>query len=141
MLNSSNYTLDDVIFSKQWNLQLNQNKSCNYRPKESHTTVLPKPKHPLKIHVWAAISKRSASTIRLFEGVMDSEFYTKVILKETLVPFIEKRFGPNHWFQQGNDPKHTSRCTKEFMQDHGINWWNVWPAGKFILFINLIGLI
>lgn len=48
------------------------------------------------------------------------------------MPFIEKTFGPNHRFQQDNDPKHTSRRAKEFMEDHGINWWNVWPAGKLI---------
>lgn len=131
-LSDSNDSLDDVIFSDECSVQLNQNKTCNYRPKESHATVLPKPKHPLKIHVWAAISKRGASTIRLFEGIMDSEFYTNIILRDTLVPFIEKTFGPNHRFQQDNDPKHTSRRAKEFMEDHGINWWNVWPAGKLI---------
>lgn len=67
---------------------------------------------------------------------MDSEFYTNIILRDTLVPFIEMTFGPNHRFQQDNDPKHTSRHAKEFMEDHGINWLNVWPAGKSFFFLN-----
>lgn len=64
---ASKDTLDDVIFSDECNNQLNQNKSCNYQPKESHVTVMTNPKHPLKIYLWAAISKRSASTIRLVD--------------------------------------------------------------------------
>lgn len=128
--------MDDVTFSDECNVQLNQHKSCNYRPKESHARVLPKPKRPLKMHVWAAINKRGASTIKLFEGIMDSEFYTNIILRDTLVPFFEKTFGPNHRFKQDNDPKHTSRRAKELMEDHGINWWNVLPAGKLFFFLN-----
>lgn len=64
---ASKDTLDDVIFSGECSNQLKQNKSCNYRPKESHVTVIAKPKLPLKIYLWAAISKRSASTIRLVD--------------------------------------------------------------------------
>lgn len=80
---ASKDTLDDVIFSGECSNQLKQNKSCNYRPKESHVTVIAKPKHPLKIYMWAAIGNRGASTIRLFEGLIDSEFYTNVILRDT----------------------------------------------------------
>lgn len=125
-----NDTFDDVIFSDECSVQLHQNKVCSYRPKDSCAPVLPKPKHPLKIHVWAAISKRGASQIKLFEGIMDSVFYTESILKDTLLPFITAKFGEDgHRFQQDNDPKHTSKLTKKFMADNNINWWNEWPAG------------
>jgi hypothetical protein len=129
---ASNDKFENVIFSDECSVQLNQNKSCSYRKRDCHATVLPKPKHPLKIHVWAAISKKGASQIRLFEGIMDSEFYTECIIRDTLVPFIEETFGGDHRFQQDNDPKHTSRRAKTFMADNGINWWNDWPAGKSI---------
>jgi hypothetical protein len=66
---------------------------CSYRKADSHATVLPK--HPLKIHVWAAINKRGASHIRLFAGIMGSEFYTDCKLRDTLAPFIEEIFGGN----------------------------------------------
>ena len=135
---ATNEDFSDVIFSDECSVQLNQNKACSYRLKEAHSTVLPKPKHPLKIHVWAAISKRGASAIRLFEGIMDSEFYTESILGDTLLPFINIKFPDGHRFQQDNDPKHTSKRAKSFMTDHGINWWNNWPAGKLCLIVEIV---
>lgn len=135
---SSNDTFDNVIFSDECSVQLNQNKTYNYRPKDSYATVLPKPKHTLKIHVWAAISKRDASIIKLFEGIMDAEFYTTCILYNTLMPFIEREFGETPYrFQQDNDPKRISRRAWEFMRGNGISWWNVWPAG-YILTVHVI---
>lgn len=52
---ATNEDFSDVIFSDECSVQLNQNKACSYRLKEAHSTVLPKPKHALKIHVWAAV--------------------------------------------------------------------------------------
>lgn len=123
-------TFDNVIFSDECSIQLHQNKLHSYRQKDACAAVLPKPKHPLKIHVWAAISKRGASKIRLFEGIMDSTFYVENILRDALVPFIQSKFGGNdgHRFQQDNDPKHTSKLSKQFMDENQINWWNDWPA-------------
>ena len=85
---AKNDKFDDVIFSDECSIQLHQNKLCSYRPKDSSAAVLPKPKNPLKIHVWAAISKRGATKIRLFGGIMDSTFYIENILRDTLLPFI-----------------------------------------------------
>ena len=83
---AKNDRFDDVIFSDECSIQLHQNKLCSYRPKDFCAVVLPK--HPLKIHVWAAISKRGATKIRLFGGIMDSTFYIENILRDTLLPFI-----------------------------------------------------
>ena len=79
---AKNDWFDNVIFSDECSIQLHQNKLCSYRPKDSCAAVLPKPKHPLKIHVWAAISKPGATKIRLFEGIMDSMFYIENILRD-----------------------------------------------------------
>lgn len=128
-------TFDNVIFSDECSIQLHQNKLHSHRQKDACAAVLPKPKHPLKIHVWAAISKRGASKIKLFEGIMDSTFYVENILRDALVPFIQSKFGGNdgHRFQQDNDPKHTSKLSKQFMDENQINWWNDWPAGNYLI--------
>lgn len=88
-----------------------------------------------KIQVWAAISKQGASKIRLFEEIIDSTFYVENILRNTLVPFIQSKFGGNdgHRFQQDNDPKRTSKLSKQFMNENQINWWNDWPAGNYLI--------
>lgn len=64
---------------------------------------------------------------------MDSTFYVENILRDTLVPFIQSKFGNDgHRFQQDNNPKHTSKLSKQFMDENQINWWNDWPAGNYV---------
>ena len=73
------------------------------------------PKHPLKIHLWGAISKKGPSCQLAFDGIMDSEFYVETVLRLGLLPFIYNFFPDRHRFIQDNDPKHRSRRTKQFM--------------------------
>ena len=39
----------------------------------------PRPKHPIKVHVWAAISKRGATKVCIFEGKMNADFYIEIL--------------------------------------------------------------
>lgn len=128
MLMDSNETFDDIIFSDESTIQLHQNKTVIYRRKGSLPPALPKPKHPLKVHVWAAISRRGPSKITIFDGIMEKEFFTNNILRDNLLPFIKERFSDSHRFQQDNDPKHRSKMAQQFMEENGINWWTVWPS-------------
>ena len=83
-------------------------------------------KHPVKVHVWAGISRKGRTGICIFEGIMDRFLFTE-ILDQTLVPFIQAEFPTSHRFMQDNDPKHTSNFAKDFIADKGINWWKT-PA-------------
>lgn len=42
----------DIIFTGECSVQLHQNKRVLYREKDRSGGVLPKPKYPLKVHVW-----------------------------------------------------------------------------------------
>ena len=55
-------------------------------------------KHPVKVHVWAAISQSGASRIVLFNGIMNATRYT-AILDQGLLPLL-KKFPISHCFQQ-----------------------------------------
>ena len=123
----ANDMFDDVIFTDESSIQLHSNKRQSYRPKKSLNKCLPKPKHPLKLHVWAGISRRGPTKITIFEGIMDSEFYTFSILNDNLVPFIAETFPDGHRFQQDNDPKHRSLMARNFLEEHNINFPK-WPA-------------
>lgn len=57
---------------------------------------------------------------------MDAPLYTR-ILEGTLVPFLQENFPTSHKFMQDNDPKHTSRHAKKFMEENHINWWQTPP--------------
>ncbi|CAG2247884.1 unnamed protein product [Mytilus edulis] len=125
---ADNDNFDNIIFTDECSVQLHDNKVIIYREKDSVAPVLPKPKHPLKVHVWAGISRRGTTSILIFENIMTSDFYINSILVTGLIPFINRVYPDTHRFQQDNDPKHTANATKDFMRQHNINWWDVWPA-------------
>lgn len=80
----------------------------------------------LQVHVWGAISRRGKASLCIFEGIMESTFYQS-ILRDHLLPFVQAAYPEHHRFQQDNDPKHTSRATKKWMEDNGVNWWQTTP--------------
>ena len=114
-------TFHNVIFSDECSISLAHYRRTCYRKFDEPTKRKPKPKHPLKVHVWAGISRHGATEICIFDGIMDADLFCN-ILETTLVPFIRERL-PDHRFFQDNDPKHTSRRAQTFFEEHNINCW------------------
>ena len=52
-------------------------------------------KHPVKVHIWAGISKRGRTGICIFEGIMDAPLYIQV-LQQTLLPFLQQTYPEGH---------------------------------------------
>ena len=84
-----------------------------------------RPKHPIKVHVWAGISKDGATGICIFDGIMTLEFYV-MILEQTLEPFLASHPSITK-LMQDNDPKHVSGYTQEYFYRENINWWKTPP--------------
>ena len=118
-------TFHNVIFTDECSISLEQFRRTCYRKIGEPAKKKPRPKHPLKLHVWAGLSRHGATNICIFEGIMEANLYCS-ILESTLVPFIRDTL-PNHRFMQDNDPKHTSRLAKAFFERNGINWWRTPP--------------
>jgi len=117
---------DDVIFTDESMVQAHQSARRCFR-KEGHGHKLkPKPKHPVKVYVWAGISKRGKTNIFIFDGRLDSIGYQH-ILYTALVPFINRKYSNSHRFMQDSDPKHTSRSTRAWMLNREINHWPTPP--------------
>lgn len=57
----------DVIFSDETTVSMEQFALRCYR-KKGRASYKPKPKHPLKVHVWGAISRQGPGPILIFEG-------------------------------------------------------------------------
>ena len=83
-------------------------------------------KHPVKLHVWGGISKRGATNIIMFTGIMNAERLGR-IFEAGLLPFVRDHFPDGHRLQQDNDPKHASGYIDNFFKENGINWWPTPP--------------
>ena len=68
----------DVIYTDESTVQLESHRRHSYRKKGQPATLKPRPKHPTKVHVWAGISKKGATQIVIFEGIMDATLSYKL---------------------------------------------------------------
>ena len=119
---------EDVIWSDETTVQLQTHRRFCCRKEGEKPRLKPRPKHNVKVHVWAGISKKGATKACIFEGIMDAPLYYE-ILQKTLLPFLQEKFPlpTTHCFMQDNDPKHCSRAAKQFYSNAGINWWRTPP--------------
>lgn len=83
---ANNDTFDDVIWSDETSVQLECHRRHCFRKANQPRKLKPRPKHPVKVHVWAANSKRGATEVCIFEGMMDAQFYVQ-ILQNYLLPY------------------------------------------------------
>jgi hypothetical protein len=54
---------EDVIWGDETTVQLESHQRHSYRKIGEPATPKPRPKHPLKLHVWAGISRRGPSPV------------------------------------------------------------------------------
>ena len=114
--------LSDVIFTDECTVQLESHRRKSFRKKNAPRKLKYRHKHPPKIHVWGGISKRGATRLVMFQGIMTATKYGD-ILSASLVPFVQKTYPDGHRLYQDNDPKHTSRYIQAFFDANKINWW------------------
>jgi transposase len=94
-----------------------------YSPQCCNATV----KHDEKIMVWGAFGAHGVGILHRIHGIMDRYVYSD-ILDNCMLPSADKLFGQeNYFFQQDNDPKHTSNHCKQWLLDNNVpTFW--WPA-------------
>lgn len=127
LIENNDLEFSDVIWTDECSVQLESHRKVTYHRIGEPARMCSRPKHPAKVHVWGGISKKGATAIVIFTGIMNATIYTD-ILDTALVPFIEGRYPDGHRFQQDNDPKHTSRWAQDYFQRKGIEWWKTPPS-------------
>ena len=121
-LQSSNEKFENIIFTDECTVQLERYSRLCFRRRRQPCKLKPRPKHPIKLHIWVGISMRGATNIIMFTGIMDALRYQR-ILELGLLPFINECFPDSHRLQQDNDPKHCSKIISDFFSANGISWW------------------
>ena len=83
-------------------------------------------KHPPKVHVWACFGAGGVGGIHVFTENLEKTLMVK-ILKAHLIKSAHK-FWPSGqwWFQQDNDPKHSSRLVQGWLDTAGVDRID-WP--------------
>lgn len=115
----------DVIWTDECSVII-ERKRKSYRRIGQPRKLKPKPKHPLKLHVWGGISMRGATPLVMFQDNLNAVRLAE-IFRKGLIPFVNSKFPEGHKFQQDNDPKHCSNHIKEFLDEQKIVWWKT-PA-------------
>ena len=115
----TNDDFGNIIFTDESSVEIELATTIQFHKQGEMYKPAPKPKHPLKVHVWGGISKHGPTELVIFEGIMDAMLYCQ-ILETSLLPFISNTL-PEHRFQQDNDLKHTSRYVKQFHIDNTVN--------------------
>ena len=110
----TNERFHDVVFTDESSIQLETHRRRCYRRKTAPRKLKPRPKHPLKVHVWGGISKREPTNIVIFTGIMTATRYAQIV-EAGLLPFANV-YPMGFRFQQDNDPKHCARYTKKFFE-------------------------
>lgn len=115
----------DVIWTDECSVMI-ERKRKTYRRVGQPRRLKPKPKHPLKIHIWGGISMKGATKLVMFKENLTAIRFGEV-LEKGLIPFVQAKFQDHHKFQQDNDPKHRSNYIKQFLKDNNIEWWKTPP--------------
>ena len=117
---------DDVIFSDECSVQIDYHGRLCFRKVGQARKLKPRPKHPYKVHLWGGISKRGATPIVIFTGILTATRFCELI-EAGLLPFIQQVYPRGHRFQQDNDPKHSSKYAQEYLAAHHVTWWKTPP--------------
>ena len=84
-------SFSDDIWTDETSVQLETHRRFCCRKNGQKPRNKPRPKHPVKVHVWGGISWNGATKVCIFDGIMNAERYTS-ILELTLVPFVEENY-------------------------------------------------
>ena len=69
----------NVVFSDECSVSLEQYRRTCYRKVDEPLKRTSKPKHPLKLYVWAEISGKGATKVCIFDGKMDLELHCSIL--------------------------------------------------------------
>lgn len=132
-LNDSQDKWAKVLWSDETKIELfglNAKKYVWRKPNTSmnQANTLPTVKHGGgSIMLWGCFSSSGPGQLIRIEGIMNSQKYIDILDKNLRKSAKSLKLGVKFTFQQDNDPKHTSKVTKEWMRRHKVTVLE-WPS-------------
>jgi transposase len=112
--NHLNDQWEKTLFSDETAFQLFRNTISQWY--KGPRPIRPLPKNRQKIFAWGGFCARGKTTLHCFTGIMNAKFYIDILQQH--LPEVRRMFGRRWRFQQDNDPKHTSRVAREFLEEN-----------------------
>ena len=128
----ANTNWDNVLFTDESYFEIgNSGQMVWRRAGDTRPEVLAyRQSHPLKVMVWAGISKAYNTPILIFrqKQTMTADVYVQEVFENTSIIQDLNTCYPGGWvFQQDNAPPHTARSTKAFFAQKNIVVLQNWP--------------
>ncbi|CAK9810849.1 Transposable element Tc1 transposase [Anthophora quadrimaculata] len=123
---------ESIIWSDESKFELRSNKRRKYVWRKQgeafkQNVITSTVKHGGgSIMLWGCFNNENVGKLTIIDGILTAAKYID-ILKENLFPSIQK-FGPDteYIFQHDNDPKHTAKIVKKFIDKNNISLLS-WP--------------
>ncbi len=114
-----------TLFSDETAFQLYRNTIKHWY--KNTRLVRPMPKDRSKIFAWGGFCIKGTTSLFCFRRIMDGKFYVEILEKQ--LPEVRSMLRGRWRLQQDNDPKHTSRIAKEFL-DNNVPEVMDWPSNS-----------
>ncbi|KAG2463217.1 TCB1 transposase, partial [Polypterus senegalus] len=132
-LKDSQSMRNKILWSDKTKIQLfgvNARRHVWWKPGTAHNqaNTIPTVKYGGgSIMLWGCFSVAGTGRLVRIKGKMTAAMYRDILDENLLQSALDLRLGRRFIFQQDNDPKHTAKISKEWLQDNSVNVLE-WPS-------------
>lgn len=128
----TNESFENMVFTDECTVRMESHGRIAFVKRQPNGKRGPRPtvaspKHPYSVHLWGGISNRGPTPVVMFTQNMDRHLFIE-ILRSAYAPWAQGTWPEGCRLQQDNDPKHTSKDAKAYIETAQLNWWPTPPS-------------
>ncbi|KAG2465666.1 TCB1 transposase, partial [Polypterus senegalus] len=127
-LKDSQTVRNKILWSDETKIELRRHVWRKPGTAHHQANTIPTVKHGGgSIMLWGFFSAAGTGRLVRIKGKMTTAMYRDILDEDLLQSTLDLRLGRRFIFQQDNDPKHTAKLPKEWLQDNSVNVLE-WPS-------------